>query len=484
MRLGKSGSFIVAACILVVACVSSCRKQQTLSSGGILKFSTDTLKFDTVFTAAGSFTTGLLIFNDQNEPINISSVKLKNGNASYFHLNVDGFKGNYITNLKVAPHDSIYVFATVNIDPTDTLTPFIVTDELIATLNGREFSVPFTAYGQNAHYIVGDSLKASSTPYNWKTDLPYVVVHSCVVGSGATLNIPAGCRVYMHQDARFFVFGTLNINTGAARKEDTVLVQGDRLDRRYFGYIGYPGEWGGIYVVNGGVCNMMNTTLTNCGGSTPYHNYSIQSAAVEVDSGGKANIDKCVIKNSIGHGIFSFQGEVTATNSLVAGCGGEALAVVLGGRDSFTNCTFANYSSNVLSHINNPTVGIVNWLQISQTEYVYADVNVVMRNCLVWGSLDSELVADTSYSPAGIKARLLFDHCNLKKGKNDQAFVQLQTCINKDPDFKNTDKFDFHVPQTSPVVNAGTGAYPPLRFDDLDWKARSGFDIGCYQHSQ
>lgn len=488
MSLKKVQIFLLFVLFTTVIAITSCRKTQLLTTGGVLTFSTDTLAFDTVFTAAGSFTTGLLIYNTQNEPIIVSSVRLKSGAASYFHLNVDGFPGNNITNLHIAAHDSIYVFATVNINPTLTTTPFIITDQLIATLNGKDFSVVFTAYGQNAHYIISDSLYANKT--TWDTILPYVVLHPCVIGPGATLNIPPRCKVYMHQDARFFVYGTLNVCQGSMNASDTVVFQGDRLDRAYFGYMGFPGEWGGIDVVAGGVCNMNNGILKNCGGATPYYNYAIQAAAIEVDSGGTLNMTNTIITNSIGHGIFGFEGNVTATNCLVNYCGGEALAIALGGTDSFSSCTFANYGSASLSHIDNPTVGIVNWLQITQTQYAYASLNVVLRNCIVWGSLDSELVYDTSGTAAAggggsggsmYSIYLLFDHCVLKAGYVNESFGQLNTCqVNNDPKFKNPAVVNFHiVADSSSAYNTGTLNYLPSK--DLEWTARTSRDIGCYQ---
>lgn len=464
--------------MVVAFSATSCHKTRTLTSGGVLTFSTDTLKFDTVFTAAGSFTRGLLIYNPQDEAITISSVRLKNGSASFFHLNVDGFTGNTVTNLKVAAHDSIYVFATVNINPTDTNNPFIVTDQLIATLNGHDFSTELTAFGQNAHYIIGDSLIANTT---WLTDKPYVVVHACEVGPGVKLNIPGGCRVYMHQDARFFVYGTMNVDTSSSAGFDSVVFQGDRLDRVYFGYIGYPGEWGGIYVVNGGSANINNAIIKNCGGSTPYWNYGIQPAAVEVDTGGRLKMTNSVIRNSIGHGIFSFQGNATATNCLIAACGGECLAIVYGGVDSFTNCTFANYgnSAAALDHINNPTVGIINWLQISQTQYAYTNLDAVLRNCIIWGSLDSEMVADTSGSPGGLTTHLRFDHCLIKKGNINEPFAQMLSCVFTDPVFKDGPNGEYHITGSSAAKQAGTGSYAPGS-DIVGNPFSAPPDIGCY----
>lgn len=463
--------------VLFVILYTSCRKNDNLLTvGGDVSFSTDTLSFDTVFTAAGSFTNGLLIYNKQNQPIELSSVRLKRGDSSFFKLNVDGFSGNEVKNIKIRAKDSAYVFATVNIDPTNELSPFLVTDELIVTLNGKEYTVPFTAFGQNAHYVVKDSITTNTT---WLTDKPYVVINACVIGAGATLNIPANCKVYMHQNARFFVYGNLNINpTGV----DSVVFQGDRLDRAYFGYRGYPGEWGGFYFVNGSQGVIKNAVIKNCGGSTPYYNYGIQPAAIEVDSGAKLTMERTVVKNVIGHGIYCFQGNITATNTLVHNCGGQALAIIKGGIDSFTNCTFANYGNYALSHINNPTLGILNWIQISQNVYEYGDLDVVLRNCIVWGSLDSEMVCDTSgtaFLSKPYKVRLLLDHCDLKRGNIQDGFVNMVACIRDDPQFIDPISGDLRIPLASPAATAGTNSFLPVF--DLDGVLRSGNAMGCYQ---
>ena len=452
--------------------VFSCTKVKVQTSGGVLRFSTDTLKFDTVFTTQGSFTTGLMVYNPQNEEIIVSSIKLGNGSSSYFHLNVDGFQGNNIQNLKIAAHDSIYVFATVNINPNDTLTPFIVNDNLIATLNGHTFTVPFTAYGQNAHYIVADSLGTNTT---WLTDKPYVVVHYAVVGPNATLNIPANCRVYMHQDARIFVYGKLEVDSAGT---DSVVFQGDRLDRAYFGYVGYPGEWGGLYFITGSYGNINHAVIKNCGGSTSsYLNFQTQSAAIEVDSGAQLRINQSVVRNSLGYGILNFQGNLTATNSLVSLTGAEALIMLQGGYSNITNCTFANYGSILLNHTNYGTVTLVNYLPLGNGQYVSGNLNATLTNCIVYGSLDSEVFCD---SAAGATASLHFDHCLLKTGSYLEPFVSTNACIrNQNPLFKDAPNNDFHLGAGSPAIGSGSPTATPGA--DLDNKPYS-LDIGCYQH--
>ena len=475
MRFKASWIIIISASVLLSLLGNSCKKQSSLSAGGTLKFSVDTLKFDTVFTAAGSFTTGLLIYNRESQPVVVSSVRLQGGNSSYFHLNVDGFPGNNITNLKIAAHDSIYVFATVNINPNDTLTPFLVTDQLIATLNGKQFSIPFTAYGQNAHYIISDSI---TTDTKWKTDRPYVVIHACVIGN-AVLTIPPGCRVYMHQDARFFVYGGLVVG-GGKQGQDSVVFQGDRLDRAYFGYIGYPGEWGGFYFIGGGNNNggqglFVNAIIKNCGGASPYYNYGIRPAAIEVDNGAKVWMYYTTIKNSIGYGILGLQGNVVGTNCLVHTCGAQALGIIQGGNDTFTNCTFANYGTAAVSHINNPTVAILNYLPNGDGTYESGNLNALLTNCIVYGSLDSELYCD---SLGGATANLNLDHCLFGTGYKIENFVKTTNCIIgqapafTDPLFVNTAIGNFALAASSPAI--GKGIQLPLVTDDLAGYPRNG----------
>jgi len=480
MRFKANHIIIITAAVFFTLLNASCKKQRILTTGGTLLFSTDTLNFDTVFTAAGSFTTGLLIYNPQNEEVELSSVRLQHGASSYFHLNVDGFSGNNVTSLKIAAHDSLYVFATVDINPNDSTTPFVITDSLVTTMNGQNFYIPFMAYGQNAHYIISDSISVDST---WLTDKPYVVIHSCVIGPTGSLTIPNKCKVYMHQDARFFVYGSLSVDPGGVPGNDSVVFQGDRLDRAYFGYIGYPGEWGGFYFIGGApgaTGNITNAVIKNCGASTPYYSFAIQSAAVEVDSGATVTISHSIIENSFGWGIFSNQGTVIATSCNVNTTGQEALAVANGGYDSIINCTFANYGTAALTHANYGTLTILNYLSNGDGTWQSGNLNGIIRNCIVYGSLDSEVICD---SLGGATARLRMDHCLLKMGGVRESFVNFTGCLfNEDPMFTNPNNGDFTIPASSPAAGAGynTGV-TPLYGNTKPWAGGGATpDIGCY----
>ena len=64
----------------------SCKKEKLLSTGGELRFSIDTLMFDTVFTDRGNFTASLKIYNPQDQVVKISAVRLQGGGTSFFQV--------------------------------------------------------------------------------------------------------------------------------------------------------------------------------------------------------------------------------------------------------------------------------------------------------------------------------------------------------------------------------------------------------------
>jgi hypothetical protein len=463
---------------------SSCKKTRLLTNGGELKFSTDTLAFDTVFTAQGSFTSSFLIYNPQNEKIKISSIRMAGGDASYFHLNVDGYSGKTITDLEIAPHDSAFVFATVKIDPTNENTPFVVEDKLVATLDGKDYELPFTAYGQNAHYIVGDTINTQT----WLTDKPYVIIHSAIVLPNSTLTIPAGCRVYMHADSRLYVAGTLKAN---GTKTDSVIFQGDRIDRYYFGYEGYPGEWAGLYFFGSSQNNVLQyTIIQNCGNTNSDGGYPAALYAEKDTANNVAQVflDHVTIQNSIGYGILSIGANVSGENCLVHTCGAEALALIRGGTYNFKNCDFVVFGNDKVSHIQEPTGAILNYLQIDDTHYVGGDMNATLTNCVVWGSLDNELVCNKK---DGFAYNVTLDHCLIKDGSDaiDGSVIKNGCMFNTDagspdPKFADYSKFDYHATSGSSMIDKGT----PVTFmglaNDLDDQPRvhNTIDIGCYEY--
>jgi hypothetical protein len=468
--------------------MASCRKTDTLATGGIVTFSVDTLMFDTVFTAQASFTNGFKIYNPQNEKVVISSVRMKNGSSSYFHLNVDGHSGNNITNVTIQPHDSVYVFATVNIDPKNDSTPFVVEDDFIAKMNGKDYSLHFLAYGQDAHYIVDSIL--DGTNITWENDKPYVIIHSAEVNDNSTLTIKPGCRIYMHQDSWLLVKGKLVVSGNSA---DTVVFQGDRLDRFYYGYEGYPGEWGGIYFSPYSKGSKLSyTRLLNCGNSAnigPPSGIYVAIDSVHDASNPQLSIDHSIIQNSLGYGILSLGGTIRANNCLINTTGAWALAAVQGGDYIFENCTFAIFGNDKISHEDNGTVALFNYFDTSQTSWASGAMNAVLTNCIVWGGLDTELYCNNRSTVANLPVgyNVTLNNCLIKGGAPplQHAGTIINNCIfNQDPLFTDYTHFNYHLSSGSPAIDAGITPLLSNDMIDLDGKPRlvkGNYDIGCYE---
>lgn len=483
----KSLVYTLVVLLCSAALMTGCRKEEVLRTGGELRFSVDTLMFDTVFVSRGSFTASVKIYNPQNQKVTISSVRLLGGNGSQFKLNVNGVPGNEVKEIEVAAKDSIYVFATVNIDPHPSdNTPFVVEDMMVATLNGKDYSLPFLAYGQNAHYYANMEITANET---WLTDKPYVLIGNVFVGENATLTIPAGCRIYGHADARLIVLGTLKVK---GTRADSVVFQGDRLDRKYFGNVGYPGEWGGIYFnITSRDNEIEYAILKNVGGSTKLTaTASFQPAAIQLnydtinDNKAQLVMKNTIIKNSIGYGILAFGSHLEAENCLIDGCGALTFAAFEGGRYVLNNCTFVTYGNARISHIDNPVMGLLNYRDVSSTTYVAGPLLVAMTNCVVWGSLETEFIA------AGrgdiTKPESLFDvtleNCVIKAkdGIPKDVKANAATKVNAEPAFVSYPTGNFRPSAGSSLINAGkvNGV-----MTDLDGKGRDATpDIGCYEY--
>ena len=117
---------------LIIVCVCtlvSCKEYQVSDDPSLsLTFSCDTLSFDTVFTAQGSATMQLKVYNPNANAMQIDRVWLTEGTA--FRVNVDGEADlTRLANLVVNGGDSMFVFVRVEIDPLNSNNPLLVKDQ-------------------------------------------------------------------------------------------------------------------------------------------------------------------------------------------------------------------------------------------------------------------------------------------------------------------------------------------------------------------
>ncbi|MEI6882468.1 MAG: hypothetical protein WCK82_14210, partial [Bacteroidota bacterium] len=102
--------------------LSACRKDLEFTKNGvILKFSSDSVLFDTMFSKLSSnvpntprsITFQLRVTNPDENAIKTNIKLAGNTNASVFKLNVDGQPGKVFNDIEIMGKDSIFIFVQV-----------------------------------------------------------------------------------------------------------------------------------------------------------------------------------------------------------------------------------------------------------------------------------------------------------------------------------------------------------------------------------
>ena len=141
--------------VLLLLTVVACDVDTDFVTGDAvqLRFSQDTLTFDTVFTARGSATRSLKVYNQGDEPIMIDRINVAGETGVNYTFNVDGFQGPEARDVIIWGGDSIFVFVEVEVDPTDpeNISPFIAEDRLLFETGSVQEEVVLLAFGQNAN---------------------------------------------------------------------------------------------------------------------------------------------------------------------------------------------------------------------------------------------------------------------------------------------------------------------------------------------
>jgi hypothetical protein len=445
----------------------SCKKDSFITSAdALLNTSVDTLSFDTVFTTVGSITQSFKIFNNNDQKLRLSAVKLSGGASSVFKMNIDGVAAIQVNDIEINKNDSLYVFVQLNANSSSGTLPFILRDSIGISFNGNEKWVQLQAYGQNAVFLKNKLITGNVA---WNKTLPYVILGGIQIDTSATLTIEAGAKVYLHADAPFLVDGTLIAN---GTKEEPVIFSGDRLDADYKDL---PAAWPGIYFRSASENNsLVHTSIKNA-----YQ--GIVASGVSGNSNPKVNLSKCRLDNIYDAGILGINTNIVANNCLISNCGSNIN--LEGGDYKFINCTVASYGTNYIEHTA-PVLQLFNYFTDAGPSQTFT-INAFFQNCIFWGeggTVDDEVTTDKQGASAFTAT---FDHV-LYKAKNSLLNADFISSIkNETPMFdsinvsKNIFDFHFNTHPNSPAVNAGVANSFPFDLDDKPRDAQP--DIGCYE---
>lgn len=449
----------------ILLALAACRKDSFITSGDArITVTTDSLKYDTVFTQAGSVTKSFKIINENNRRLRLSSVKLMGGTGSAFKMNVDGTAASEVNNIEINANDSLYIFVQVNINPSTGNLPFVLSDSIQINYNGNTRKVQLEAWGQNAHFLRGHEITTDET---WTADLPYVILDYLYVAENTLLKINKGCRIYVHANAPVIVDGTMEA-IGDKDTIDRISFQGDRLDEPYRGY---PASWPGIYFRESSRDNILQYTFIR---------HAYQAVVAEGPSPSaqpKLRFYESVIDNAYDAGLVGNGSSIEARNCLVSNCG-RNVVLISGGTYRFTHCTVASISNNYVPH-KEPVLLVTN-----NTQTGAAALDAVFTNCIFWGEgglVENEVqVLKNAAAPFTVS----FDHGLWKIASPVADVTATSMQIVADPGFETINSqeryYDFRLKEGTAGLEAGK--VTPVNID-LDGRVRpAGLpDLGCFE---
>lgn len=461
-----------------------------------LSFSTDTLAFDTVFSTIGSTTRQFMIYNRNNEPLNIESVMLASGEATGFRMNLDGRKGSLFNNVGILANDSMYVFVEVTVDPNGGNQPLLIQDSVLFTVNGVRQSVLLEAYGQDVHLCKGgitiekDSLLAA--------DRPYLIYDSLVIAPDASIQIEPGATFYMHDKANLIVHGSMNASGSI---EHPITFRGDRLDYILNDILPYdrtPGQWGGIRFTAESFGNVWENVIVRNGTSGVMCDPSTPDRP-------KIRIHNSQITNMGGDVFTAFNCDVTATNSEFSNAGGSVL-ILSGGSYYLAHCTVANYMSLTqrgaasASPLDSKSLHLLHNTAVGEAP-PYPILQAHFDNCLIDGSFSAGnplsatgeigIVASATNEEEDFDYR--FNHCVLKaQSIESEHFIETLFINPQEPPYRMTGGeankyiYDFRLNSVSaPGVGQAdleiAREYPMDRYGVNRLSNPNGPTIGAYE---
>ncbi len=449
-----------------------------------LRFSTDTVRFDTLLSTVGSVTQTLKVYNPYDEGIRITSVHLQGGGESLFRANVDGEpllreNGSAAYDFEVRGGDSMYVRLEVTMPERNSDAVVQVSDALVFSLeSGRTQTMPMKAAGQDAYHWRGKKLAQDTT---LTAGRPFVVLDSLVVAQGATLTLSKGVQLYFHDKAELRVHGTLKVQ---GTMDSMVVFRGDRTDRMfpYLPYDNTPSRWGGI--------RLDSESMNNEFRYADIHSatYGIRCDSSRTDDY-KLRMENSVLHNIGGSGLVLTNCRTQFVNTQVSNTLGDCVYQA-GGWSEFVHCTLAQFYPWEAGR------GSALYLTDYAGDVSYPLLQAHFVNCLITGYSDDVIQGAWEGEDEETPLDYFFGHSYLNTVESEDAgrFVGIvydndEQPLPKEKNFRRFDTYnflyDFRLQPESGARNIGDPTwavrYPFDRYG-VSRMADEGPDAGCYEY--
>ncbi len=373
---------------LLIIGFSACDDSFSTNPNHKLSFSVDTLRFDTVFTNIGSATARVMIYNRNDQALNIQRVSLNDMGDSFFRINVDGMVNddNSVSDVEIGAYDSLYMFVEVTVDPTNQNTPLFVNDQICFQVNDNTQKIELEAYGQDVEILKQEFIYNDTI---LQGDKPYLVYDYVAIDTAKTLTLAAGCTMYFHAEAQLVVYGHLKAE---GTLEKPVLLRGDRLDDMLTDvpYNSASGQWDGVYLLYEHGKHELNYFHMNSG----YNGLYLSNE--HTDHCPSLQLNNSRIHNFTYYGLVVQNANVNVVNTEISNCGTYCV-YLSGGEHSFIHSTVANYY-NFPATMLHPTVREDKpAVCINDIPKLKAPMKSVFKNCIVAGSRTNEFGLYTTF---------------------------------------------------------------------------------------
>ena len=323
-------------CFLVVTLLLlACADDDSFSTDSSLhlRFSTDTLHLDTVFSRTPSSTYSFWVYNPHNDGVRIESVRLRRGNQSGYRVNVDGIyldnsNGSQTQDVEIRRKDSVLVFVELTAPETTQRKPVLIEDELLFLLeSGVEQKVCLQAWAWDAIKLYSPVITTDSVI---ESDRPVVVYGDLRVETGARLTV-RNTTLFFHDGSGIDVYGQI--------KAENCVFRGDRLDRMfpYLPYDRVSGQWNGIHLHASSTENHLRCTEIR----NPTYGIICDPATIDT-SLYRLEMKDCIIHNCQASGLSTTNAHVSLDHCQITNTGGDCISVI-GGLVDISNCTLAQF---------------------------------------------------------------------------------------------------------------------------------------------
>lgn len=441
-----------------------------------LRFSSDTVMFDTIFTSIGSTTKHFRVYNPYGSDLTIDAISLAGGSDSKFRLNINGFPENSLRDMPIRAGDSLFIFVELTIDPTGGNTPFVVTDSILFYTRERVQSVKLIAYGQDVVLLRKEWLKTQ----RFTKHKPFLIYDYVVVDSAETLTIEAGARLHFHKNASLIVLGTLEVK---GTRDEPVIFMGARLEEWY---ADKPGQWGYIHLMPGSKNHIID-----------YAHIRNGTMGIVVDSVGLNEAEPLYLSNTrIEHiakqGLLAQTSAIVASNSVFGDCGSASVALTVGGKYEFYHCTIVNYFR--WAYRSAPALLLSNYYTGKDGVVRTKDLeSAFFNNCIIYGRAENEIGLDFRRIKGGgldvINYR--FNHSLIRSVANEDALSNTNhyrnVIVNKDPSFIAPFSFNFQLDTLSVAKDYGDDAIGRRFPKDILGNSRTddvGPDLGAFERKE